>query len=103
MVRLSFYKKSDKEYNCTLSVFFSYLHKTSSNNSYQEAGEKMFKYLNQFSKEGLGGNFFLLSGLSGLTLKGIENPKEEELNEIKKSLETFIQENKWDVNLGVKK
>ncbi len=101
MGKLSFYKSSHKEkYFCLLNALSTPLHRTNSRKSYQEAGEKMIRYLEKtVGKEDLVGNFYL-SGLS-LNLQNLENPSEKILNSLKNSLDKFIQENKLNISLKI--
>ena len=100
MAELTFYKSSHKEkYFCLLSALSTLLHRTNSRKSYQEAGEKMIRYLEKtLGKEDLVENFHL-SGLS-LNLQNLENPSEKTLNSLKNSLDKFIQDNQ--LNMGLK-
>jgi len=105
MIKLTFYKRipkyriiSKEKYICMLNALSTNLHEISSEIDYQEAGEKMIgKLKEKLSEETFKGPFYL-SRLN-TPIEGIENPKEEELVSIKKSLDTFIQDNELKIKL----
>jgi len=102
MRKLTFYKRNQSaKYICMLDILSENIYETSSKRDYQEAGREMIKVLKKNLPEEIIKEPLYLSRLT-IPIKGIENPEEAELYSIKKSLDTFIQNEKLNIKLEIK-
>jgi len=103
MNKLIFYKRIlNTKYICMFDVLSENVYETSSKGDYSEAGKEMIKVLGKNLSEEITKEPLYLSRLT-IPVEGIENPREAELYSIKKSLDTFIQDNKLNIKLEIEK